>query len=98
MQETQEIWFDAWVGKIPWRRKQQLTPVFLPGKFHGQKSLVSYSPRAHKESDTTEHTHTYDDLCASYTLRCTGFKDTRYGISLVVQWLRIYLATQGTWV
>ena len=30
--------FDPWVGKIPWRRKRQPTPVFLPGKSHGQKS------------------------------------------------------------
>ena len=46
--------FNPWVGKIPWRRKWQLTPVFLPGKFHGQRSLVGYSPCGHKESDTTE--------------------------------------------
>ena len=32
----QETWFDPWVGKIPWRRKWQPTPVFLLGKFHGQ--------------------------------------------------------------
>ena len=31
--------FDLWVRKIPWRRKRQPTPVFLPGKFHGQRSL-----------------------------------------------------------
>ena len=37
--------FDPWVGKIPWRRKWQPDPVFLPGKFHGQRSLVGYSPR-----------------------------------------------------
>ena len=35
--------FDPWVGKIPWRRKLQPIPVYLPGKFHGQRSLVSYS-------------------------------------------------------
>ena len=35
---------DHWVKKIPWRRKWQLTLVFLPGKFHGQRSLVGYSP------------------------------------------------------
>ena len=33
--------FDPWVGKIPWRRKWQPTPVFLPGKAHGQRSLVA---------------------------------------------------------
>ena len=36
--------FHLWVGTIPWWRKWQPTPVFLPGKSHGQKSLVSYSP------------------------------------------------------
>ena len=36
--------FDPWAGKIPWRRKWQPTPVFLPGKFHGQRSLAGYSP------------------------------------------------------
>ena len=36
--------FDPWVGKISWRRKWQPTPVLLPGKFHGQRSLVHYSP------------------------------------------------------
>ena len=41
--------FDPWVGNIPWRRKWQPNPVFLPGKFHGQRSLVSYSPWGHKE-------------------------------------------------
>ena len=36
--------FNLWVGKIPWRRKWQLSSVFLPGESHGQRSLVSYSP------------------------------------------------------
>ena len=38
----------------PRRRKWQPTPVFLPGKSYGQRSLVGYSPRSRKESDTTE--------------------------------------------
>ena len=46
--------FDPWVRKIPWRREWQPTPVFLPGEFHGQRSLVGYSPWDWKESDTTE--------------------------------------------
>ena len=45
---------ETWVEKIPWRRKWQPTPVFLPGKFHGQRCLVGYSPWGHQESDTTE--------------------------------------------
>ena len=48
--------FDLWVGKIPWRRKWQYTPVFLPGKSHGQRSLEDYSPWGHKELDTSEAT------------------------------------------
>ena len=45
---------DLWVGKIRWRRKWQSTPVLLPGKSHGQRSLIGYSPWDRKESDTTE--------------------------------------------
>ena len=45
--------FDPWVRKIPCRRKWQPTPIFLPGKSHGQRSLVGYSLPG-KESDTTE--------------------------------------------
>ena len=45
---------NPWVGKIPWRRKWQPTPILLPGKNHGQRSLVGYSPWGHKESDATE--------------------------------------------
>ena len=47
----------SWVGKIPWRRKWQSTPVLLPGKSHGQGSRVGYSPWGRKESDTTERLH-----------------------------------------
>ena len=41
MQETP---FNPSVGKIPWRREWPSTPVFLPGEFHGQRSMVGYSP------------------------------------------------------
>ena len=50
--------FDPRVGKIPWSRKWQPTPVFLPGKSHGQWSLAGYSLRGHKKSDTTEQLST----------------------------------------
>ena len=46
--------FDPWVGKMPWRRKWQPTPVLLPGESHGQRSLVGYSSWGCKELDTTE--------------------------------------------
>ena len=51
--------FSPWFEKTPWRRKWQPTPVFVPGKSHGQRSLADYSPWGCKESDTTEHTHTH---------------------------------------
>ena len=47
--------FDPWVGKIPWRRKWQPTPVFLPGKFYGHRRLMGYSPWGGKELKMTEH-------------------------------------------
>ena len=46
--------FNSWVGSLPWRREWKPTPVFLPEKFHGQKSLAHYSPWCHKELDMNE--------------------------------------------
>ena len=46
------------LGRFPWRREWPPTSEFLPGKFHGQRSLVGYSPWGHKESDMTEHIQT----------------------------------------
>ena len=48
--------FNPWFRKILWRRKWQLAPVFLPGKFHGQRSLAGCSPLSRKEPGMTEHT------------------------------------------
>ena len=59
MQEIQRYGFDPWVRKIPWRRLWPPTPVFLPGKSHGQRSLTGHSSWGHKQSDMTEHAHTY---------------------------------------
>ena len=50
---------NPWVRKIPWRREWQPTPVFLPGKLRGQRSLVGYSPWRCEELEVTEHTHRY---------------------------------------
>ena len=65
--ECRRVGFDPWVGKIPWRRKWQPIPICLPGKSHGQRNLMGYSPWGHKELNTTEllsththiHTHTH---------------------------------------
>ena len=61
--------FSPWVRKIPWRREWQLAPVFLPGEFHGQRSLEG-GPWGRKESDTTEaaeHTHTHTHCTQQYS-------------------------------
>ena len=54
--------FHPWVRKIPWKKEWLPTPVFLPGKFHGQKSLEGYSLWSGKESDTTERLHFHFSL------------------------------------
>ena len=55
----QRLGFVPWVRKIPWRRRWQPSPVFLPGEFHGQKILAGYSPWGRKELNIAEHTHTH---------------------------------------
>ena len=61
---------DPWIGKIPWRREWQPTLVFLPGKFHGQKSLLGYSPRGHKRvgHDLATRQQVYIFQCYSLNL------------------------------
>ena len=72
--------------KIPWRRAWQPNPVFLPGEFHGQRSLVSYSPQGLKESDTTERlTHTYK----------VGLKSTRNQFN-IIKIYTVFTQYQGT--
>ena len=54
MQEIQEPRIGS-LGQVPWRTEWQPTSVFLPGKSYGQRSLVGYSPKDHKDLDMTEH-------------------------------------------
>ena len=58
------------LGRFPWRRKWQPTPVFLPMNPHGQRSLVGYSPKGHKELDMIEqcgtHAHTENSVNSTY--------------------------------
>ena len=58
--------FNPWVRRIPWRRIWQSTPVFLPGKSHGRRSLVGCSPWDREESDMTER------LYFDFSLSCIG--------------------------
>ena len=50
--------FHPWVANIPWKRDKLPTPVFLPGEFHGQRSLAGYSPQGLKQLNMTEHQNT----------------------------------------
>ena len=66
--------FDLWViRKIPWRGKRQLTLVFLPGKFHGQRSLMGYSPwgcRVGHDLVSEQCTHATNSSHSSIYLLC----------------------------
>ena len=68
-----ETRFDPWVRKIPWRRKWQPPPVFLPGESHGGRSLVGYSPQERKQSDTTERLH----FCSARDVGAIPSQETR---------------------
>ena len=65
----QETWFNPWVGKIPWRRKWQATPVFLTEESHGQRGWVGYSPWGHKELDMTEQLNHHCHVTSRYVHR-----------------------------
>ena len=74
--------FDLWARKIPWRRKWQPTPVFLPGESQGWWSLTGDSPKGHKESGMTEHSlqetkakNTYCMVLYRKNLLTLAFKD-----------------------
>ena len=75
MQEVQAHGFDPSVGRIPWRRKWQPTPVILPGISYGRRSLAGYSPWGRTESDMTERLSTQSVMIV---LSCVYFhiKDT----------------------
>ena len=72
-----------------WRRKWQPTPVFLPGESHGGRSLVGYSPRGHKESDTTERLHVH------FHCNCALWGNNK-PVSLVAQLVKNLPAVQET--
>ena len=59
MQDAQEIQVQSLGWEDPLEEKMAPTPVFFPGKFHGQWSLLGYSPWDGKECDMTAHTHTH---------------------------------------
>ena len=78
--------FDPRVRKILPRRKWQPSPVFLPGKFHEQRSLAGYNPWGHKESDMTEHTHTYLVLNTYAVTNISLLKKYIFGCIFIMPW------------
>ena len=65
--------FDPWVGKVPWWRKWQPTPVFVPKKSHRQRSLEGYSPWGHKELDRIERLSTRTAIWREYSWKLPEF-------------------------
>ena len=76
---VQETWVQSLGWEDLWRRKWQPTPVLLPGKFHGWRSLVGYSPRDRKELDTTEQLHSL-----IHDFPCILWLNTPYFYSLIL--------------
>ena len=81
------FFFHLWFTLLPWRRTWQPTPVLLPGKSHGQRSLVGYSPWGHKESDTTERLH-----CCSNTFKVNEVPFVWFWFSFFQEWIQSKLA------
>ena len=89
------------------------TPVFLPGKFHGQRSLVGYSPKGCKESDTTEVLSTYTSLVIEsfrqkkhshvvlVTQSCPTLSDptdcSQPGILSILEWVAVSFSRGSSW-
>ena len=81
---TEDTSFYPGVGKIRWRRKWQPTPGFLPGKSHGQRSLVGYSLWGHKESDTTEQLTTHTGMDPETVILRTKTEKEKYHIIFLI--------------
>ena len=77
--------FDPWVGKIPWKREWLSTPVFLPGEFHGQRSLVGYNPWSRKESGHDWVTNTQKLKSANHIVKL--YLETRSSSLYSYRWV-----------
>ena len=77
--------FDPWVRKIPWNSKWHSTPIFLPGKFHGQRILVGSHPWDRKEPKMTEKTY-LREVIYPHSLPSSGSNS----LSIVVSQYQIY--------
>ena len=70
--------FNPQVRKIPWRKAQLPTPVFLPGESHGQRSRVGCGPQGHKESDSIEATQRVQQLNSQNNLLAVKFSFLKF--------------------
>ena len=78
-----ETWVWPWVGKILWRRNWQPIPVFLPGEFHGQRSLSMGSQRVRHDQATHIHTQIHRHIhtcCLGWTLDLESHSYTKFGL------------------
>ena len=78
---SRRLWYDPWVGKIPWRRKWQTTSVFLLVYSHAQKSLVGYSPWGLEELQRTVWLSTHTQVLSMES--ATGIGKTASGLCLM---------------
>ena len=69
-EDTGDVGSIPGLGRFPWRKKHQPTPVFLPEKSHEQRSLAGYSPKGCKELDTTERLST--STCSNIKWKVCG--------------------------
>ena len=80
--------FNPWVGKIPWRRAWQPTPVVLPGESHEQRSLVGYSPWGCKELGVAEHTYDLRHVLTYQSLRIKKKMQSLQNCRVSQKWLK----------
>ena len=83
MQKTQKTWVQSLGPEIPWRMKWQPTPVSLPGKSHGQRNLVGYSPRGRKSQTQLEQLSKHSIFS---TFLLPGVSTLPWGIFLWIWW------------
>ena len=71
--------FNPWVGKIPWKSEWLPSPVFLPGKFHGQKSLAGHNPWGSQSTghERATNTLTFIERKREYKIECRARLRTR---------------------
>ena len=91
--------FDPWVWKIPWRRKWQSIPVFLPAESHRQRSLAGYSPCSYKELNRTEWLHLVVwDKRGEYVFHDESLNVTfekKIFMFLIIRWMLIFFSWES---